>query len=262
MKKFSLFCLFSSILCFVVFFVSCSNDNDDNGSYSISSKKIVSINGNGGKLNFFYDSKDNLVGLSNMKKTINFNYNDNKLSSNVFRATIENGRVSTFELDKGTYFSCNIKYSNNGKIESISNIYGSNVNDYYLTWDGQNVSKVEHWCNGVLYGWVKYTYTHYKAGYISCLGYFNPFGEFDFLDGLEESAIFYTGLCGNLSINLPETAESWSKYYEKGGLNNNNETRFRNYSYKINDDDYPIEISIIGSDFLDEINLFLTVSWE
>lgn len=263
MKNLSLSCIFT-VLFSAVFFVNCSNSNDEIGSDSILSKKLESVRTNNGwSVKLVYDSKNNIVGLSDNNHSVSLNYKDNVLSSNAFKATIENGKVSTFEMDdKGKEFTCKMIYNNNGKIASISNTYGSTQNDYSLIWDGNNISKIEYRRNGELYGWVKYTYTHYKAGYISFLCYFNPFGEFNFLDGIEESAIFYTGLCGNLSFNLPETAESWGKYKPKS-FDENNETRIRNYSYKVNDDNYPTEIYIIGSDFIDDkIDENLIVSWK
>ena len=203
MKNLSLSCIFT-VLFSVVFFMSCSNSNDGIGSDSMLSKKLESIRTNNGwSIKLLYDSKDNIVGLSGNNHSVSLNYNDNVLSSNAFKATIENGKVSTFEMDKGEEFTCKMKYNNNGKIASISSTYGSIVNDYSLIWDGNNISKIEYRKEGELYGWVKYTYTHYKAGYISFLCYLLSFFYyclkfFHFLENLIISFfsfVFYTIIC-------------------------------------------------------------------
>ena len=126
-----------------------------------------------------------------------------------------------------------------------------------LTWERNNIAKIERFENdGSFIEKIEYSYTNYRAHMLGFFWDFNPFTEMDFLDGINEAALFYTNACGTLSFNLPSKAIFFNS--KKGKAT-------RTYKYETDHSGYPISVTINGegydSDFYGyPINMAIT--WE
>ena len=265
------------LLASVFAFTACdkNDENDTSSSSSLTEKgdvrQLVNIKcdikcdiswSSNIEVKFFYNEQGSLNGFrqtGSTTKSSTIIETDNSISwkgGNNYIGFLENGHiVKLIKGDRTFYFS----------YEGVKlNEVRSDTKIFRLTWNGDNISKVEgiKTTNQETVEWVEYTYTRYLGGMLSSIFYFNPLGEFDLFDTIDESIGFLTGLCGPLSKNTPQSAKSWSKYKE-GRLNINNETLIRNYYYEVDNYNYPISVNVLGDDFIDSnIDTKISLTWK
>ncbi len=196
-----------------------------------------------------------------LTKVDEYNVETNTFSVNwgYGNAIVDEGRIAQIHYRS---WSADLKYNSNGNLKEIE----CDRTRYIATWEGQNISKISRVKkDGQIVEWTEYSYTNYQAGMLSYYVFFNPFCEFDFLDTTGESAVFFTGLCGPLSRNLPKEVRRWSKYGQDGkGLEDVNAVLTMTYSYQMNSLGLPAHVTIEGKDFFDsaEKKIDMDITWE
>lgn len=221
--------------------VACSSDDEEEGgSGAVAGGRLARIEGNTSSseavMTFSYASDGEISGIHLSEESPYGNYSEDityVISQSViswtrrnsdgnrynYRATIENGRARSM-----TRKDCTFHYDSNNRLVELECREWESV--FKLTWNGNNISRLEQYDNGRLAARIEYTYTNHQAGMLAYMLYFNPLTENDFLDTVEEHALFYTGACGELSKNLPASAT----FYDKNGKS----TGTRTYEYKMN----------------------------
>lgn len=254
--------------CFV--FISCSKDDEqNNGDERIGDKRIKEILRISKEatttVSFFYNSGGITQIVLKVDEFYNDDYNetneiiDYAIAGNAISWSCDNERNIAYLTDgranSMTMKECTFSYNSDRKLTEIRS--GEWHEILKLTWERNNIAKIERFENdGSFIEKIEYSYTNYRAHMLGFFLCFNPFTEFDFLDGISEAALFYTNACGTLSFNLPSKAIFF---------NSKNEKATRTYKYETDHSGYPISVTINGegydSDFYDyPINMAIT--WE
>ena len=245
---------------------ACGSDDESEGSSTLSGKKLSRI--------IFIGKDDTSEKLFSYDNTgtisqIHQNWNDSQESvvsiyvagdavswtceGKGWTALLENGRV----VSMGNNYK--FSYDTNNRLTEIKdeNTYFK-YNTYRVTWQGDNISKLERidQDGNTVFESIEYTYTSKLSHMLTWELYFNPFRDLNFLDTTTSSAFFYTGACGTLSKNLPATA-----VYRRS----NGDVASCSYNYDMDSSGYPISITIKGEGYKADfegwpVNIF--IDWE
>ena len=167
-------------------------------------------------------------------------------------APLVNGRAASM-----THKKCIFHYDDIGRLAEVESDWGGLMK---LTWDGNNIKRFDYGYGSDNYS-IEYTYTKHKARQLQYYFVFNPLGDNDFLDCLDEGALFYTGACGPLSENLPSQV-----VYKKNGV-----VFYTNsFQYIVDSSGYPID-ALLSTDRDDMVRqwgaglhgtMHLKITWE
>lgn len=141
-------------------------------------------------------------------------------------AHLVNGRAVSM-----TMRNCKFHYDDKGRLTTLEADRGL----MKLTWEGDNIKRFDYSTRSETFS-MEYTYSKYKARMLQYYHVFNPFGDDDFLDCLDEGALFYTGACGPLSENLPSQV-----VYKINGV-----VYYTNsFQYTVDSSGYPIKATLL-----------------
>lgn len=228
-------------------FSSCSKDDDGNTNEK-KGRRLLMVESHGDpetednyRIHYEYDDAGRLSGLitytpSSGSATAWFTYDEHSLSWNYgdysLKAFITDSRVKWLE-PRGIYFT----YDSNGRIQEC--VYENS--DTQFVWDDDNIVKLIATCGEVTIKYTKlrgYDLVYQEAFNPLCVfgGQLNTYKSRDHF-------VYYTGLCGPFSKNLPSEMtwianENYATSYHRQAI--------LTYEYTTDSSGYPIGAVIRG----------------
>ena len=218
---------------------ACSSDDDENGNGTVAGKRLAKLEMKtewwNQTMTYSYTSDGEISGIHLLdegyretytedisfiisESVVSWSYKSSDGDRYGYRATLENGRARSMTLK-----DCIFRYDGSGKLIEVE-CRGWDC-FFELIWKNGNITRLDRVdYKGDLEARIDYTYTTHEAGMLAYEFGFNPLSENDFLDCVYERALFYSGVCGVLSKNLPATAT----FYDSNGENRGT----RKYEYR------------------------------